>query len=163
MPIYEFYCRSCDTIYKFLSRTVDTEKRPPCPKCGDLDLKRVPSLFAPISGSREEDDPAGLPAFDEEKAERAMSVLAREAEGMDEEDPRQAARLMRRLSDATGISLGPGMEEALHRLEQGEDPEKIEEEMGELLDEEDPFTLRPKERQWPKRERPRTDETLYEL
>jgi len=52
---------------------------------------------------------------------------------MDENDPRQMARFMRRLSDATGMNLGSGFEEAMRRLEAGEDPEKLEEEMGELF------------------------------
>ena len=45
---------------------------------------------------------------------------------------------MRKLFDATGMPLGGGMQEALKRMESGEDPEKIEEDMGDLL-EKDPF------------------------
>ncbi len=48
---------------------------------------------------------------------------------------------MRRLFEATGMPVGAGMEEALRRMESGEDPEKIEEEMGDVM--EDP--LAPKE------------------
>ena len=49
---------------------------------------------------------------------------------------------MRKISDATGLSLGPQMEEALRRMEKGEDPERIEEEMGELLEGDDLFHLK---------------------
>ena len=45
---------------------------------------------------------------------------------------------MRKLFDATGLPVAGGMEEALRRMEAGEDPEKIEEDMGEVL-EGDPF------------------------
>jgi hypothetical protein len=57
---------------------------------------------------------------------------------LDENDPRQGAHLMRKLFDATGMPVGGGMEEALRRMEAGEDPEKIEEDMGDVF-EEDPF------------------------
>ena len=53
--------------------------------------------------------------------------------GIDENDPRQAANVMRKLFDATGMPLGGGMQEALKRMESGEDPEKIEEDMGDVL------------------------------
>jgi len=49
--------------------------------------------------------------------EKAMQTLASEAESINEEDPRQAANLMRKLTDMTGLELGPGMTEALRRME----------------------------------------------
>ena len=61
--------------------------------------------------------------------------LSGEMEGMDENDPRAMARFMRKLSDATGMNLGP-MEEAIRRLESGADPEQLEAEMGDLFDDE---------------------------
>ncbi len=127
MPIYEFYCRNCNTIYKFFSRTVNTEKVPACPKCDNPRLERRVSLFSFVSGNKKESEGEDdLPPIDETKMEKAMAMLEKEAGQMDEEDPRAAARLMKKLSEATGLKLGPGMEEALHRLEKGEDPEKIE-------------------------------------
>ncbi len=136
MPIYEFYCSDCHRIFNFLSRTVNTERHPNCPKCGRAELEREVSLFAISKGRKEGEDDA-MPNMDEAKLEQAMQVLAREAEGMNEEDPRQAARLMRRLFDATGLQLGSGMEEAMRRMEAGEDPDQIEEELGDQLEGED--------------------------
>lgn len=103
--------------------------------------------------------------IDESKMEQAMNMLAREAEGMDEEDPRQAANLMRKLSDMTGLKLGPGMDEALQRMEKGEDPEQLEAEMGDLLENEDPFILPEKKGGFPQKKtrEPFKDETLYDL
>ena len=165
MPIYEFYCKQCHTIYNFLSRTVNTEKIPDCPRCKDVKLERKVSLFATISGRKDESGAdADLPPIDEAQMEKAMGLLAREAEKMDEDDPRQAAMLMRKLSDATGLKMGPAMEEALSRMERGEDPDKIEEEIGDLLEEEEPFLLQAtgtKGRRTP--QPPRVDDTLYEL
>ncbi|HSB51458.1 MAG TPA: hypothetical protein VLD40_02255, partial [Dissulfurispiraceae bacterium] len=103
------------------------------------------------------------PSFDEAKMEKAMSLLASEAEGINEDDPRQTAALMRKLTDATGLSMGAGMEEALRRLERGEDPEKIEEEMGDLLEGEEPFVMEHRGRNAGKKAAPKVDETLYPL
>lgn len=139
MPIYEFYCAECHRLFSFLSRTVDTTKRPTCPRCGRPDLARHVSSFAISKGRKEE--PAGsesMPDVDESRLEQALASLAGEAEGMSEDDPRQAARLMKKLFDATGMPVGAGMAEALKRMEAGEDPEKIEAEMGDVL-EDDPF------------------------
>ncbi len=112
---------------------VNTAKIPACPRCR-RPLKRQMSIFA--KGSRGKEEPAGddMPPFDEAKMEKAMAMLAGEAEKINEDDPRQAAQLMRKLTDATGLSLGSGMEEALSRLEKGEDPDRIEAEMGDLLE-----------------------------
>ena len=104
-----------------------------------------------------------MPDFDESKMEKAMNLLASEAEHMDEEDPRQAANLMRKLTDMTGLNLGPGMEEALNRMEAGEDPEAIEAEMGDLLEGEDPFSFQAKSGKIGKKRPPVIDETLYDL
>ena len=49
--------------------------------------------------------------------------------------PRQLGRLMRRMSEISGEKLDPEMQEAVRRLESGEDPEKIEEDMGDLFGE----------------------------
>ena len=101
--------------------------------------------------------------MDEAKMEQAMGMLASEAENLNEDDPRQAAQLMRKLSDATGLKMGAGMEEALHRMEQGEDPEKIEEEMGDLLEGEEPFALEEKSKTSATKAKPNIEETIYDL
>jgi len=162
MPIYEFYCKKCNTVYNFFSRSVNTQKVPHCPKCRIVSLERQMSVFARISGKKDalSDD---LPPIDEAKMEKAMAMLAGEADKIAEDDPRQAALLMRKLSDVTGLNLGPGMEDALSRMERGEDTEKIEEEMGDLLETEEPFLLEARTRKRSKRPKPRVDETLYDL
>jgi putative FmdB family regulatory protein len=144
MPIYEFYCSDCHRIFSFLSRSVNTKKQPACPRCGRSGLTRRVSSFAISKGRKEEparpvepELPGLPPGMDEARLEQAMATLSREAEGMNEEDPRQGAQLMRRLFEATGMPVGAGMEEALRRMESGEDPEKIEEEMGDVM--EDPL------------------------
>lgn len=162
MPIYEFYCEKCNTVFKFFSRKVNTDTIPDCPDCKDIHLTRKMSGFATASGRREEERD-GMPPFDGEKMEKAMSVLAKEAAGMNEDDPRQAALLMRKLSDAAGLKMGVGMEEALSRMEKGEDPEKIEREMGDIFESENPFISEDRGKRSAEGDRPKVDETLYDL
>ena len=171
MPIYEFYCVACHRLFSFLSRGIDTTRQPPCPKCAKAGLQRRVSAFAiskgrPDAPEGETPGPAGFPDLDDAKLERLMSSLASEADGVDEEDPRQQARLMRKLFDAAGLPVAGGMQEALKRLEAGEDPEAIEQELGDALGD-DPFavsapgvaTLRRLRQTLP----PSVDPTLYEM
>jgi len=110
MPIYEFYCKKCHMIFNFsLQRSTRTRDRsaPSAARSnwnGDVAFSRVRQR------GEEEDSP--MPDIDESKLEHAMNLLGREAETLDENDPKQAANLMRKLSDMTGMNLGSGMEEA---------------------------------------------------
>ncbi len=140
MPVYEFYCRDCHTIYSFFSRRVNTTARPACPTCGRPELERQASLFAISKGRPESESDAELPpGMDEEKMMRAFESMAGDLENIDENDPKQAATMMRRLFDAAGMQVGDGMAEAIRRMEAGEDPDQIEAEMGDVLEQEDPF------------------------
>lgn len=169
MPIYEFYCRKCNTLYNFLSRSLQPDKRPKCPHCKTLRLEKQVSSFAHTGRAREESASGAEPdlPIDQSKMELAMDSLAREADSLSEEDPRQAANLMRKFSKMTGMELGSGMQEALNRLEAGEDPDQIEAELGDRLEKEDPFILPEKETKGRTRGQtrpaPRRDKTLYEM
>jgi putative FmdB family regulatory protein len=164
MPIYEFYCHKCNTVYNFFARSANTDKIPYCPQCKRVRLKRQMSIFAKVSRGKDQEGPADdMPPIDEAKMEKAMAMLAGEADRINEDDPRQAANLMRKLSEATGLNLGAGMEEALRRMERGEDPEQIEAEMGDLLEGEEPFTFEQKGKKGVRKPRPHVDETLYDL
>jgi putative FmdB family regulatory protein len=166
MPIYEFYCPKCHTIYNFLSRAINTDGVPQCPHDGRHKLQRQVSRFAFVTGAGGDsgDDMDDLP-IDEARMEQAMETLASEAEGIDEDDPKAAARLMRKLSDMTGIEYGDSMQEALQRLESGEDPDAIEEEMGDMLENEDEPFMMPGSGKGKgiRRRPPRRDEKLYEM
>jgi putative FmdB family regulatory protein len=162
MPIYEFYCKDCHWVFNFFSSTVNTDKRPTCPRCKKVKLVRQMSVFASPRGGDEEPD-MDFPDMDESKMEEAMNMLAREAESVDEEDPRQAANLMRKLTDMTGLDLGPGMQEALSRMEAGEDQEQIEADMGDLLEQEDPFLMKEKGARITRKRPPRVDDKIYDL
>jgi len=164
MPIYEFYCQECHTIFNFFSKTINTAKRPNCPKCKTKKLSKQMSAFAFTGKAKEQNDMDDLP-FDESKMEKAMNMLAGDADKINEDDPRQAANLMRKLTDMTGMQLGSSMEEALSRMESGEDPEQVEAEMGDLLEGEEPFILPDKKGKGIKAKSaaPFKDDTLYDL
>ncbi len=164
MPIYEFYCKKCHRIFNFFSNRVNTEKKPTCPRCGKVKLERQVSLFSACLNRGNSNPDDDMPDIDESRLEKAMTVLAGEVEKIDENDPRQAASLMRKLTDMTGLNLGGGMEEALTRLEKGEDPEQIEAEMGDILEQEEPFlTTGGKSIKAGKARRLEYDEELYSL
>ncbi len=164
MPIYEFYCPDCNTLFNFFSKSINTSKKPKCPRCRTRTLDRQMSAFAFTGKAKEAGDGEDLP-FDEAKMEKAMQMLAGEAGRINDDDPRQAADLMRKLTDMTGMEMGAGMEEALRRMERGEDPEQVEAEMGDLLEGEDPFVMPEKKGRAgvAARPAPRRDETLYDL
>ncbi len=164
MPIYEFYCDRCNTIFNFFSRRVNTSKVPACPRCQKPRLDRRMSSFA-VTGRAGEQDRSDDPPMDQEAMEKAMHLLAGEAGKLDEDDPRQAARLMRRFTEMTGLELGDGMQEALRRMEQGEDPERIEDELADVLENEEPFMppVSSGGKGGIKPGPPARDETLYEL
>jgi putative FmdB family regulatory protein len=161
MPVYEFFCASCNTLFSFFSKSIDTTTVPACPKCRRR-LKRQVSLFACIEGGRRTEEGQEDFPLDEQRLEGAMGALASEAGGIDESDPRQAGRLMRKFSEMTGVRLGEGMQEAMRRLEAGEDPDQIEADLGDVLQSEEPFQGGGKKMSAATRP-PLRDETLYDL
>jgi len=163
MPIYEFFCRECNTVFNFYSRRINTGKVPGCPKCGRK-LKKMLSTFATVGRAKEPGDEEIPPGFDESRMERALGELAREAENMNEDDPKAMAQLMRRFSEKTGLELNENMESALTRLESGEDPDQIEKEMGDVFEGDDalPFAFR-QARKGGRQKPVLHDDTLYDL
>jgi putative FmdB family regulatory protein len=155
MPIYEFACPKCRLIFSFLSKRVNPDREPTCPKCGNKRMSRQMSRFAmpkglkePVAGAAGQTPDGPEPDFDDPRVMRAMSELERDMEHMDENNPRHMARLMKKMKDIMPDGTMPKeMDVAIKRLEAGEDPEKIEEDMGDVLgefmggegDEDDPY------------------------
>ncbi len=142
MPLYEFYCESCHTIFTFRSPRVDTVTVPACPQCGRK-LKREVSSFAHAVRGKAQENP-GAGGTDEDAAERMDHVLSQMGDRMqaledDDADPREAVRVMKELAAAGGMRFNKEVQEAMARIEAGEDPEKIDEEFSEVFDAENPF------------------------
>lgn len=173
MPIYEYYCETCHLILDFYSRTITPSRKPSCPHCGKKHLEREVSMFSATRKGHDgadggDDGLADLP-IDEQKMGQALEALSSEAESMNEDDPRAAAQLMRKFSSMTGMAYNENIETALQRMEAGEDPEAIEAEMGDALDDADPFVLAGGKKgskgnaNKKTRGAPRHDPTLYDL
>ena len=65
MPVYEFFCKKCNTLFNFFSKTINPAKQPLCPKCTG-NLKKQVSTFACVDSSRKEPGSEKIP-FDEKK------------------------------------------------------------------------------------------------
>jgi putative FmdB family regulatory protein len=142
MPIYEFACPKCRKIYSFLSKRINPDRLPICPKCGHKKLSKQISNFAFTKGAAEptaatgaEDSEMGpMPDMDDPRVARVMNEMERDMEHMDENNPKHMAHMMRKMKEIMPAGSVPKeLDIAIKRLEAGEDPEKIEEDMGEAL------------------------------
>ena len=140
MPIYEFACPKCRKIFSFLSKRMNPDRLPVCPKCGNKKLKKEVSRFAMTRGATEpagknaggEDGP--MPEMDDPRIARAMAEMERDMGHLDENNPKHMAHMMRKMKDMLPAGTMPKeLDIAIKRLEAGEDPEKIEEDMGDVL------------------------------
>jgi putative FmdB family regulatory protein len=142
MPIYEFACPKCRRIFSFLSKRVNPGRLPVCPKCGSKKMSRQISRFAMSKGLKEPSAKTDMdmeggpppPDFDDPRVERAMMEMERDMEHLDENNPRHMAHMMKKMKDLMPPGSVPKeLDVAIKRLEAGEDPEKIEADMGDVL------------------------------
>ena len=138
MPIYEYACPDCRKIFSFLSKRLKPKRKPVCPQCGNKKLVKQVSRFAALKDASEPkadgDDPS-MPDLDSPKMERFMREMERDMGHLDDNNPKHMAHMMRKMQDAMPANMMPKeMNEAIRRLESGEDPEKIEEDMGEAFE-----------------------------
>jgi hypothetical protein len=139
MPIYEYYCPDNHTIYQFYAKTLaQGQTVPKCPENPKFRLKKVVSAFAITSGGAKDEsaktkpggaDPSGDPVEDA-KMEAAMGAMESEFAHVDENDPKAMAKMMRRMSELTGEKIDGEMEEVVRKLEEGADPDSLEEQLG---------------------------------
>jgi len=130
MPIYEYECAKCKRVLNFLVRSIADHKPPKCPKCGHAEMSRQMSRFASASAKKESADVSGDLGGDDLGDMPDMPGLDK----LDENDPRSMGKFMREMAKQMGEPLDAEMDEVCRRLESGEDPEKIEEDMGDNLD-----------------------------
>jgi hypothetical protein len=137
MPIYEYYCPDNHTIYQFYAKTLaQGQIIPKCPDNPAFRLQKIVSNFAITSGGKKDkeqaDDQAGAPTDSPEDArlEAALGEMEKEFANVDENDPRAMARMMRRMAELTGEKIDGEMEEVVRKLEEGADPDTLEEQLG---------------------------------
>lgn len=119
MPIYEYYCYDCRKRVSvfFRSMSVASDAAARCPTCTGEHLHRLLSRVSVLKSE-----------------ESRMENLADSSlmSGLESEDPRALASLMRKMSNEMGEPLDAEMNEVIGRLESGENPEAIESSMPEL-------------------------------
>ncbi len=125
MPIYEYRCLDCRRRFSVFWRTYSDAREHPetaCSHCGSTQVKRLVSRVRAVRSeeSRMEDlaDPSAWG-------------------DLDEDDPKSMGRFMRKMMNEMGDEageLGPEFEEVVDRLESGQDPEAIERDMPDLMD-----------------------------
>jgi putative FmdB family regulatory protein len=107
VPIYEYRCLACKKRTSVFVRTVSSPvKGAACEHCGGKKLERLFSRVVVRRGGVNLDDES---SFD----------------NIDENDPRQMARLMRQMGEEAGEPLDDETEEMISRIESGEDPEAV--------------------------------------
>ena len=150
MPIYEYFCPDNNRIYSFYARTLEQGKTvPACPDNPDFRMVKLMSTFA-ISGAErksatsggkspggEGEDGGEGPDGDDPRMMAAMAEMEKEMAALDTDnpDPRLMGKMMRKMADLTGEKMDEGTEEMVRKLEEGADPDQLEEEFGDLLGE----------------------------
>ncbi|MGH7944072.1 MAG: FmdB family transcriptional regulator [Opitutaceae bacterium] len=134
MPIYEYYCPDNHTIYQFYAKTVaQGQMTPKCPDNPKYQLKKVVSAFA-ITGRKEEaaekKPGADVASPEDARMDAAMGEMEKEFSSLDENDPKAMARMMRRMSELTGEKIDGQFEEVVRKLEEGADPDSLEDQLG---------------------------------
>jgi len=131
MPIYEYACPKCRVVFNFLSKRINPDRVPTCPKCGNKNMAKQVTRFAMSRGLKEpaakaEGEQGGppMPDMDDPRMERAMmewnvtwSTWTRITQSTwphDAQDERPDA----------GWFRPKELDVAIKRLEAGEDPEK---------------------------------------
>jgi len=133
MPIYEFACPKCKVLYHFLSKRIQTDRSPVCPKCGHADLEKAISSFSMIKGS-EAQHPMPPEGVSDTEVFRTMQQIEKDMVHMDESNPRHMASMLRKMqASMPDAALPKDWDVALSRMEAGENPDNIEADMGELL------------------------------
>ena len=90
-----------------------------------------PSSSADDSGLENEEP---MPDVNDPRVMRAMGEIERDMAHLDENNPKHMAHMMRKMKEILPSGTMPKeLDTAIKRLEAGEDPEKIEEDMGDVL------------------------------
>jgi putative FmdB family regulatory protein len=123
MPLYEYYCTPCHTIFSFLSRTANVSRQPACPRCGG-ELKKQVSSFAFSQKMRGTEK---LP-FAAKQAEEGVKKVKTEIDRLkSEESPQRAEQFKKNFERWAGVKLDhsvSGLRGVELAPEKGEPPEE---------------------------------------
>jgi len=113
MPVYEYRCQSCRRKSSIFVRSFSAEVNASCEHCQCSDMSRLFSRFAVHRSSG-----------------GGLDDVAGDFGGMEDADPRAMAQMMRQMSTETGEAIDPEMGEMLDRMEAGEMPDEMADDMG---------------------------------
>jgi putative FmdB family regulatory protein len=120
MPIYEYWCNSCQRKISLYQQDFSSSAR--CPRCGSTELKRVFSTFAMHKTYKD--------VYEDILSDRELT------QGMLRNDPRAMAEWNKRMTG--GEKAPPEYEEITDRMDRGEWPVKqMEEKRKEFFGEEE--------------------------
>lgn len=135
MPLYEFLCDPCRTVFTFFARRVDTTSRPPCPRCGRPLSRNVTAPAYLQGGGDGGEDGLGDLRLDEDRMERAMAAMGDEIDKAgDSDDPKAAAAAMESFSKASGLTFNRDIRDAIHRMAEGADPDAVGAEIDAMME-----------------------------
>jgi len=140
MPIYEYYCKKCNTIFNFYSKTFSVEKEPVCPRC-EGDLNKHVSSFAFGQNMK---GPDSLPM-----STKMLDDGMKRLKAHDSKNPEDAAHLRKKFSKMMGVNFEEGKKKSDSVLEAEQEERSIGVEGKPISDEHDVP--------------PEIDETLYEI
>jgi hypothetical protein len=142
MPIYEYYCPDNNRIYQFFAKTLaQGQTVPKCPDNPSFRMEKIVSAFAISTGGRKAESPSlskkteGDDAQDA-RLEAALGSMEKELSSVDENDPRAMGRAMRKMAELSGEKLDGEMEEVVRKLEEGADPDTLEDQLGDAMGDE---------------------------
>ena len=119
MPIYEYRCNECGRKTSQVIRSIAAAEQATsalqCSRCGSPNMRRLFSRFAVARSAKTE----GEELYDFDKM----------MGGLDEDDPKSMARWARKMSREMGEDLGPEFDEAMGRIEGGENPDAVMDEL----------------------------------
>ncbi len=136
MPIYEYYCRDNHTIYQFYAKTIaQGATTPRCPDNPKFRLQKILSAFAITGGGASDESTEKKPAdaadsVEDRRLDAAMDSMEKEFSGLDENNPKAMAHMMRRMSEVSGEKMNGQLEEVVRKLEEGADPDSLEDALG---------------------------------
>ena len=120
MPTYDFICNNCNQRFDVFQTFAEYGvKKVSCTHCGSKNVRR---RMTKVRIAKSEDE--------------RMESMADKFSGFEnmEDDPREMARVMKKMGNEMGEELPPEFNEVVDRLESGQSPEEIESAIPDLGD-----------------------------
>ena len=120
MPNYDFRCLDCGRRFDVFFSFADYGKKPAlCSHCGSQNVTR--KIGRVRIGRSEESRMSQIESMADPNRLESL-----------ENDPRELGRMMRTMSSEMGENIGPDFDEVVNRLEKGQSPDQIEQDLPDL-------------------------------